>query len=124
MFSKCDLFVTSSPESFQQTYSFPCGLSDHHNLVVTVLKNTFGKQKSNIRYYRGWGEFDNGAFGRELTEALIRVESHDYMCFKQLFLSFLNLYPPVKNKKQRRNHKLYMMKTLGKAIMKRSQLAS
>ena len=52
-----DLFITNSPKSFQhiQTYfqhSFFYGLSDHHNLVVTVLKNTFGKQKSNIRYYR------------------------------------------------------------------------
>ena len=44
-----DLFTTNSPKSLQHTHSFPCGLSDHHNLVVTVLKNTFGKQKSNIR---------------------------------------------------------------------------
>ena len=38
-----DLFITNSAS---------CGLSDHHNFVVTVLKNTFGKQKSNIKYYR------------------------------------------------------------------------
>ena len=40
-----DLFISSSPISFQHTHSFPCGPSDHHNLVVTVLKNTFEKQK-------------------------------------------------------------------------------
>ena len=39
-----DLFITNSPKSFQHTHSFPCGHSDHHNSVVTVLKNTFGKQ--------------------------------------------------------------------------------
>ena len=38
-----DLFITNSPKSFQHTHSFPCGLSDHQNLVVTVLKTTFGK---------------------------------------------------------------------------------
>ena len=53
-----DLFITNSPKRFQPTPSFSCGLSDHPNLVVTVLKYTFGKQKSNIRYYRDWGKFN------------------------------------------------------------------
>ena len=87
-----DLFITSSPKSFQHTHSFPHGLSDHHNLVVTVLKNTFGKQKSNVRYYRDWGKFDNAVFRTELREALIRVERHDYKSFEQTFLSLLNLH--------------------------------
>ena len=45
-----DLFITNSAKSFQHTHSFSRGISDHHNFVVTVLKNTFGKQKSNIKY--------------------------------------------------------------------------
>ena len=57
-----DLFITNNPKSFQLTHSFPCGLSDHHALVVTILKNTFGKQKSNLRYYRDWGKCDNEFF--------------------------------------------------------------
>ena len=57
-----DLFITNNPKSFQLKHSFPCGLSDHHDLVVTVLKNTLGKQKSNIRYYRDWGKCDNEFF--------------------------------------------------------------
>ena len=77
-----DFFITNSPKSFQHTHSFPCGLSDRHNLVDTVLKNTFGKQKSNIKYYRDWGKFDNAVFLAELRESLIRVESYDYKCFE------------------------------------------
>ena len=119
-----DLFITNSPKSVQHAHSFPCGLSDHHNLVVTVLKNTFGKQKSNIRYYRDWGKFDNGVFRTELRKALRRVESHDYKSFEQTFLSLLNFHAPMKSKKQRANHKSYMTKTLRKAIMKLSELAS
>ena len=105
-------------------HSFRCGLSDHHNLAVTVLKNTFGKQKSNIRYYRDWGKFDNRVFRTKLREALRRVESHDYKSFEQTFLSLLNFHAPMKSKKQRANHKSYMTKPLCKAIMKQSELAS
>ena len=65
-----DLFITNSPKSFQHTQSFSCGLSDHHNFVLTVLKNTFGKQKSNIKYYIDWKKFDNAVFRKELREAL------------------------------------------------------
>ena len=119
-----DLFITNSPKSFQHTLSFPCGLSDHHDLVVTVLKSTFGKQKSNIRYYRDWSKFDNAVFRTKLREALRRIESHDYKSFEQTFLSLLNFYAPMKSKKQRANHKSYMTKALRKAIMKRSELAS
>ena len=102
MFQKCFkplMCITSSPKSFQHTHSFPCGLSDHHNLVVTVFKNTFGKQKSNIRYYRDWGKFDTALFRTELRDAFIRVGRHDCKCFEQTFLSLLNLHAPTKSKK-------------------------
>ena len=115
-------FFTSSPKSFEHAHSFPCGLSDHCNLVATVLKNTFGKQKSNIRYYRDWEKFDNTVFQTELREALTRVGRHDYRCFEQTILSLLNLHAPIKSKKQSANHK--SDETLCKAIMKKSELAS
>ena len=119
-----DLFITNSPKSFQHTHSFSCSLSDHHKFVLTVLKNTFGKQKSNIKYYRDWKKFDNAVLQTELREALAKVESHNYQSFEQTFLSLLNLHAPMKSKKQRANHKSYMTKTLRKAIMKRSELAT
>ena len=119
-----DLFITHSPKSFQHTHSSSCGLSDHHNFVLTVLRNTFGKQKSNIKYYRDWKKFDNAVFRAELREALAKVESHNYQSFEQTFLSLLNLHAPMKSKKQRANHKYYMSKALHKAIMKRSELAT
>ena len=46
--------INNNTKSFQHSASFPCGLSCHHNLVVTLLKNTFKNQKSNIRYCRDW----------------------------------------------------------------------
>ena len=111
-----DLFNTNSPKSFQHTHSFPFGLSSHHKLVVTVLKSTFGKQKSNMRYYRDWRKFDNAVFRTELSEALIRVERHDDKCFEQTFLSLLNLHAPMKSKKQHANHKSYSRKLYTKQL--------
>ena len=119
-----DLFITNCPKSFQHTHSFSCGLSDHHNFVVTVLKNTFEKQKSNIKYYRDWKKFDNAVFQTELRESLGKVEIQDYQSFEQTFLSLLNLHAPFKSKKERANHKSYMTKALRKATMKRFELAT
>ena len=75
-----------------------------------MLKNIFGKQKSNIKYYRDWKKFDNAVFRTELREELDKVENHNYQSFEQIFLSLLNLHAPMKSKKQRANHKSYMTK--------------
>ena len=119
-----DLFITNSPKRFQHTHSFSCGLSDHHNFVLTVLKNTFEKQKSNIKYYRDRKKFDNAVFRTELREALAKVGRHNYQSFEQTFIPLLNLHAPMKSKKQCANHKSYMTKALCKAIMKCSELAT
>ena len=42
------LFITNSPKSFQHTQSFPCGVSDHHNVILTVLKNISLESKNLI----------------------------------------------------------------------------
>ena len=121
-----DLFITNSAKSFRHTHNFSCVISDHHNFVVTVLKNTFGKQKSNIiiKYYRDWKKFDNAIFRTELRAELDKVETHNYQSFEQIFISLLDLHAPMKSKKQHANHKSYMTKVLQKAIMKRSELAT
>ena len=40
-----DLFITNSANSFQNTTTLSCGLSDCHKMVVTVLKTHFSKAK-------------------------------------------------------------------------------
>ena len=92
-------FKSISKPSCTDTHSFSSGLSDHHNFVVTVLKNTFGKQKSNIKYYRDLKKFDNAVFRTELREELDKVENYNYQSFEQTFLSLLYLHTPMKSKK-------------------------
>ena len=49
--SSCiDLFLTNCANSFQNTTTISAGISDCHNMVVTVLKTTFTK-KQNLRKY-------------------------------------------------------------------------
>ena len=43
-----DLFLTNSKKSFQNTCSISTGISDFHNMVITVLKTTFAKTKPKI----------------------------------------------------------------------------
>ena len=47
-----DLFITNSANSFQNTTTLSCGLSDRHKMVVTVLKTHFSKAKPKEIIYR------------------------------------------------------------------------
>ena len=53
-----DVFLTNSSNSFQHTQTISSGLSDHHKMVVTVLKNTFSKMKPQEIIYRRYTNFD------------------------------------------------------------------
>ena len=47
-----DLFLTNSSNSFQCTKTISTGLSDFHQMIVTVLKTTFPKLKPKVLLYR------------------------------------------------------------------------
>ena len=53
--SSCiDLILTNNPNSFQNSEVIETGLSDFHNMTVTVIKITLEKLKPNIIYYRNY----------------------------------------------------------------------
>ena len=49
-----DLILTNNPNSFQNSEVIETGLSDFHNMTVTVIKITLEKLKPNIIYYRNY----------------------------------------------------------------------
>ena len=120
-----DLFVTNSPHSFQNSSALATGLSDFHKMVVTVLKNTFAKAKPQTISYRDYKNFNTEVFKDELKHDL-RSNQRDceYSNFEAIFLRVLNKHAPLKQKILRSNQVPYMSKTLRKAIMKRSELAT
>ena len=59
------LFITNSPNSFQNTPT-TTGLSDFHKMVITVSKSTFTKRKPNVITYRDFKLFNEKQFNSDL----------------------------------------------------------
>ena len=75
-----DLFLTNSKKSFQNTCSISTGISDFHNMVITVLETTFAKTKPKMIRYRSYKHFDNYLFCRDL-ERTLDVQNTTYKHF-------------------------------------------
>ena len=57
-----DLFLTNSSSSFHGTATVSTGLSDFHNMIVTVCKTTFPKVKPKLVVYRDYSKFTEKEF--------------------------------------------------------------
>ena len=62
------------------------GLSDFHNMSVTVLKYTFTKTKPKEILYRDYGNFIENDFRDELRMKLDEIK--EYQRFELFFLMF------------------------------------
>ena len=62
-----DLFITNSLLSFQNTV-VSNGLSDFHEMVITVTKMSFKKHSPTERHYRDYKYFDQTEFKNNLTK--------------------------------------------------------
>ena len=68
--SRIDLFLTNCPRSFQNSCVIEAGLSDFHNMVVTVIKTTYRKLEPRIVQYRDFKYFCNNNFKELLQKAI------------------------------------------------------
>ena len=100
------------------------GLSDHHKMVLTVLKSYCKKVEPIITAYRDYKYFDEDFFRRDLTYNLENFDKTimKYEDFKNIFLDTLDVHAPLKKKTLRGNNSPFMNKTLSKAFMLRSRL--
>ena len=117
-----DLIITNKPLSFQSTNTISTGLSDHHKMVLTVLKASFKKNPPKTIHYRDYKNFDKILFKTELKSLMSEKSVNNYKNFEEIFLKTLEKHAPLKRKQLRANNAPYMTKTLRKAIMKRSEL--
>ena len=60
------LILTNSSSSFQNSCAIETGMSDFHNMTITVMKTIFQKLKPKLIYYRDYSMFSNDKFGEEL----------------------------------------------------------
>ena len=86
-----DLIVTNCHESFLNTNLFKTGLSDLHEMTLSVLKLHFPKRKSNIVSYRSYKWFRNNSFRCERDNRLFNYNLYsieDHRSLNILFKDF------------------------------------
>ena len=77
-----DLFSTNSFQSFQKTTTVTTGLSDFHNMAVTVLRATFPKASPRIISYRSPYQVED--LEKALVENLSKMETKTYESFEDM----------------------------------------
>ena len=107
-----DLFITNSPNSFLlsfiNTSTITTGLSNSHNIVITVLKATFTKRVFPIEILNCSKE----KIKSDLKNSLRIKNISSYHVLKKIFLKVLGRYATIKNKTSRANHAPYVTKTM------------
>ena len=96
---------------FQNTIAVSTGLSDFHEMVITVMKMSFKKYFPIERHYRDYKYFDRAKFKNNLSEKLSEVISN-YESFEITFIEVLNKHAPLRKKVLSANHASYITKNL------------
>ena len=117
-----DLILTNRKTLFNLSNTFEVGISDHHELVSTILKTGVVKGPPQVKIYRSYKNFDLDSFNNTLEYKIKNLSSNDYDNLKKTFEDTLNIFAPLKKKTLRNNHSPFMTKELRKEIMKRSRL--
>ena len=122
--SYIDIFLTNSPNSFQNSSVVETGLSDFHRMIVTVMKTSFQRLLSKIRHYRDYSSYDNNIFRDSLFNELskLNIEALDLNKFVTICIDTLNNHVPRKKNYIRGNHLPFMNKELSEEIMHRTRL--
>ena len=116
--STIDLILTNKSRSFQNSTTIDTGLSDHHKMTVTVMKQYFPKQTPVLIKYRNFKKNDNWVFREELRERLMTSGGViTYNQFENIFIEQIDKHAYV-----RANNTPFMNNILSKVIMNRSRL--
>ena len=96
--SLIDLILTNRSRSFQNTQTIETELSDHHKLIITVMRAFFPKQAPTIFTNRDTKHYDEDLFRNELLEELQNVNGGSVDCstFVNMCTGVLNRYAPLK----------------------------
>ena len=68
--SSIDAILTNRKRSFESSMAIETGLSDHHKMIITVLKSNYKKRDPLLVNYRSYKKFDENLFRNELVNTL------------------------------------------------------
>ena len=118
-----DVILTNRKESFDHSMAIETGLSDHHKMVVTVLKVYNKKQPPQTIKYRCYRKFNVFSFRNDLIQSLENFNGVlTFDDFNEHFMKLLDWHAPMKEKTVRGNNAPFMSKKLSQEIMHRSKL--
>ena len=117
------------PRSFKNSVAIKTGLSDHHKMVVTVLKCHFVRIQPKTIQYKDYHQFSPDTFivdliQRNLSSLPAPTLDPNKACteFCDTFKAILDKHAPSNSKVLRGNHALFITKELLKGIMTPSRL--
>ena len=109
-----DLILTKKKNHFMKSATFEADLSDHHELITTILRKTISKGNSKKMFCRDYKRFDQKKFEAEIKLKLNSQTNLSYSTFQEVFLEILSKIAPVKVKVLRCNNNAFMTKSLFK----------
>ena len=103
---------------------FETGMSDFHQLIITIFKVKTDKLPPRIIKYIDYENSERKAFTKKLQVCLknFHMNVSSFNEFKTTFMELLNKVVPLKNRYLRANSSKFMTKELSKAIMLRTKL--
>ena len=93
-----DLILTNRKTLFNLSNTFEVGISDHHELVSTILKTGVVKGLPQVKIYRSYKNFDLDSFNNSLEYKIKNLSSNDYDNLEKTFEDTLNIFAPLKKK--------------------------
>ena len=124
-----DVLLTNRPRSFQKTSVLETGLSDYHEMILSVFCSYFAKIPPKLIEYRNYKKFYLENFLYDLDQELLKREMYKssnsiemYSSFTKVYRKVLGKHAPLKVKKIRGNQAPFMRKELSKVIMHNSKL--
>lgn len=104
--STTDVVLTNHNQSFMKSHVYGAGISDHHKIIFSVLRNTLAKSKLETVFYRCYKKVWRKHFQGNTSNKILQPE----LPFKQ----FLRSFSPFKQIKIRYSNHLFMTKALRK----------
>ena len=93
-----DLILTNRKSRFRNTVTIEMGLSDFHEIIVTILKGGFVKRGPKVITHRDYSKFSAVDFKENLVHIVSSElsEIEDYGAFQAGVMRVLNEHVPVK----------------------------
>ena len=98
--SSIDVILTNRKRCFHDSVTIETGLSDHHKMLLTVLKTYFKKKDPKIINYRSYKNFNENLFRDEVKNNLhnFNEANMNYDEFEEIFMHVLNKHTTMKKK--------------------------